>query len=85
MSSAPWLSSSVPWHRNESELALLLPSAGGRRGGRPVAIDAEKLTAVVAALDGGATRAAACRTFGIKRSTLIDSLEIALFRAQAAL
>jgi DNA invertase Pin-like site-specific DNA recombinase len=47
----------------------------GRRGGRPVAIDAEKLTAVIAALDGGATTAAACRTFGIKRSTLIDSLD----------
>ena len=30
--------------------------------------------AVIAALDGGATKAAVCRTFGIKRSTLIDSL-----------
>jgi transposase-like protein len=29
---------------------------------------------VVAALDGGATKAAVCRTFGIKRSTLLDSL-----------
>src|SRR5271168_750150 len=46
----------------------------GRRGGRPVAIDAEKRGAVVAALDGGATKAAVCRTFGIKRSTLIDTL-----------
>jgi DNA invertase Pin-like site-specific DNA recombinase len=46
----------------------------GRRGGRPAAIDAEKLSAVVAALDGGATKAAVCRTFGIKRSTLLDSL-----------
>src|SRR6202453_5038751 len=46
----------------------------GRRGGRPVAIDAEKVTAIVAALDGGATKATVCRTFGIKRSTLIDSL-----------
>jgi len=46
----------------------------GRRGGRPSAIDTEKLAAVVAALDGGATKAAVCRTFGIKRSTLIDSL-----------
>ena len=46
----------------------------GRRGGRPVAIDGEKLAAVVAALDGGATKAGVCRTFGIKRSTLIDSL-----------
>ena len=46
----------------------------GRRGGRPIAIDGEKLAAVVTALDGGATKAAVCRTFGIKRSTLIDSL-----------
>src|SRR3954454_13862688 len=46
----------------------------GRRGGRPVAIDAEKLGAVTAALEGGATKAAVCRTFGIKHSTLIDSL-----------
>jgi DNA invertase Pin-like site-specific DNA recombinase len=46
----------------------------GRRGGRPSAIDAEKLAAVIAALDGGSTKAAVCRTFGVKRSTLIDSL-----------
>jgi DNA invertase Pin-like site-specific DNA recombinase len=46
----------------------------GRRGGRPATIDAEKLAAVTTALDGGATKAAVCRTFGIKRSTLIDSL-----------
>jgi len=46
----------------------------GRRGGRPVAIDAEKLGAITSALDGGATKAAVCRTFGVKRSTLIDSL-----------
>ena len=46
----------------------------GRRGGRPAAIDAEKLTAIVAALDGGSTKAAVCRAFGVKRSTLIDSL-----------
>jgi len=46
----------------------------GRRGGRPVVIDAEKLGAVITALDGGASKAAVCRTFGLKRSTLIDSL-----------
>ena len=46
----------------------------GRLGGRPTAIDAEKLAAITAALDGGATKAAVCRTFGLKRSTLIDSL-----------
>jgi DNA invertase Pin-like site-specific DNA recombinase len=46
----------------------------GRRGGRPVVINAEKLSAVITALDSGATKAAVCRTFGIRRSTLIDSL-----------
>ena len=46
----------------------------GRHGGRPASIDPEKLAAVTGALDGGATKAAVCRTFGIKRSTLIDSL-----------
>jgi DNA invertase Pin-like site-specific DNA recombinase len=46
----------------------------GRHGGRPAGIDPEKLAAVIAALDGGATKAAVCRTFVIKRSTLIDSL-----------
>lgn len=47
----------------------------GRRGGRPAAIDAEKLAAVITALDSGATKAAVCRTFGVRRSTLIDSLD----------
>nr|WP_294519485.1 recombinase family protein [uncultured Rhodopila sp.] len=46
----------------------------GRHGGRPRTIDAEKLAAVTAALNDGATKAAVCRTFGIKRSTLIDTL-----------
>jgi DNA invertase Pin-like site-specific DNA recombinase len=46
----------------------------GRRGGRPTAIGAEKLAAMVAALEGGATKAAVCRTFGVRRSTLIDTL-----------
>jgi len=46
----------------------------GRRGGWPTVIDAEKLGAVITALDSGATKAAVCRTFGVKRSTLIDSL-----------
>jgi DNA invertase Pin-like site-specific DNA recombinase len=46
----------------------------GHRGGRPITISTEKLAAVTAALDAGATKAAVCRTFGIKRSTLIDSL-----------
>ncbi len=37
-------------------------------------IDAEKLASITGALDAGATKAAVCRSFGIKRSTLIDSL-----------
>ena len=37
-------------------------------------IDAEKLATITGALDAGATKAAVCRSFGVKRSTLIDSL-----------
>ena len=46
----------------------------GGHGGRPAVIDAEKLAAVIVALDAGATKASVCRTFGIARSTLVDSL-----------
>jgi DNA invertase Pin-like site-specific DNA recombinase len=43
-------------------------AAARRRGGRPSAIGAETLAAVVAALEGGASKAAVCRTFGVRRS-----------------
>ncbi len=56
------------------QAGLAAARSRGRHGGRPMAIDAEKLAAVTASLDGGATKAAVCRTFGIKRSTLLDSL-----------
>ena len=46
----------------------------GRQGGRPPAISPEKLEAVMAALENGLSKAAVCRNFGIKRSTLIDTL-----------
>ena len=46
----------------------------GRRGGRPWAISQEKLAAIRAALEGGMSRAAACRTFGVRRTTLIEAL-----------
>lgn len=46
----------------------------GKRGGRPLAITGEKLDAIVTALEGGMTKAAICRNFGVKRSTLIDTL-----------
>ncbi len=48
----------------------------GKRGGRPKAISQEKLEAVTEALKAGVTKAAVCRTFGIKRSTLYDALKI---------
>ena len=54
-----------------------LAAAGrrGRRRGAPLRSMAKSLRRRWwAALDGGATRAAVRRTFGIKRSTLIDSL-----------
>ncbi|WP_241217973.1 recombinase family protein [Sphingomonas sp. 2R-10] len=46
----------------------------GRQGGRPPMIDAEKIEAITAALDGGASKAAVYRNFGVARSTLIDTL-----------
>lgn len=46
----------------------------GRLGGRPLVIVGEKLEAIIEALDGGMSKAAVCRNFGVKRSTLIDTL-----------
>ena len=46
----------------------------GRKGGRPMAIDSEKLEQVIAALEGGKSKAAVCRAFSIPRSTLADTL-----------
>lgn len=47
----------------------------GRVGGRPIAINAEKLQAIRLALDTGMSKAAVCRNFSVKRSTLIDALK----------
>lgn len=47
----------------------------GRRGGRPKAISDEQLDAITEALNAGASKAAVCRTFGIKRTTLYDALK----------
>ena len=47
----------------------------GRRGGRPLAITGEKLDAIVTALENGMSKAAICRNFGVKRTTLIDTLK----------
>jgi DNA invertase Pin-like site-specific DNA recombinase len=47
----------------------------GRQGGRPPMIDAETLERITAALDGGASKAAVCRTFKVPRSTLLGTLD----------
>jgi len=46
----------------------------GRIGGRPQTITGEKLDAITAALDGGMSKAAVCRNFNVKRTTLIETL-----------
>lgn len=46
----------------------------GKRGGRRHAISEETMDALRQALKDGASKAAVCRTFGVKRSTLYDAL-----------
>ncbi|WP_431064778.1 recombinase family protein [Methylotuvimicrobium sp.] len=46
----------------------------GRVGGRPPAITGEKLDAILEALNNGMSKAAVCRNFEVKRTTLIDTL-----------
>lgn len=60
--------------RERVQAGLAAAQRRGRRGGRPPVIGPEKLEAIVAALDGGASKAAVCRNFGVSRSTLIDTL-----------
>ena len=46
----------------------------GRTGGRPPSIIGEKLEAITNALKDGMSKAAICRNFGVKRTTLIETL-----------
>jgi DNA invertase Pin-like site-specific DNA recombinase len=46
----------------------------GKRGGRPHTISEETLEAIREAIKNGTSKAAVCRTFGVKRSTLYDAL-----------
>ena len=46
----------------------------GRIGGRPLAIAGERLDAIITSLNGGMSKAAVCRNFGVKRTTLIETL-----------
>lgn len=61
--------------RERVQAGLAAARRRGRRGGRPATVQPEKLDAVITALNGGASKAAICRTFGIARSTLIDTLK----------
>ena len=47
----------------------------GRRGGRPRAISPEEMDIIIRSLNEGMSKSEVCRTFGVKRSTLIDSLK----------
>lgn len=46
----------------------------GKKGGRPIAISEEKMEEITAALKAGKSKAAVCRNFSVKRSTLYDTL-----------
>ena len=46
----------------------------GRRGGRPKVLDKEKIDHIIESLNDGMSKAAICRNFNVKRSTLIDTL-----------
>lgn len=50
----------------------------GKKGGRPRAINQEKLEAIKEALKQGVSKAAICRMFEIKRTTLYDYLNQAI-------
>jgi DNA invertase Pin-like site-specific DNA recombinase len=53
---------------------LIAAKRRGRVGGRPAAITGEKLETIIAALEGGMSKAAVCRNFDVKRTTLIETL-----------
>ena len=46
----------------------------GTVGGRPRAISSEKLSAILEDVASGMSKAAICRTFGVKRTTLVETL-----------
>jgi DNA invertase Pin-like site-specific DNA recombinase len=60
--------------RERVKAGLAAAKRRGRRGGRPLAITGEKLDTILAALDGDMSKAAVCRNFEVKRTTLIETL-----------
>lgn len=60
--------------RERVNAGLAAAAKRGRMGGRPPALSTEKIEAITKALEQGATQASVCRSFGVPRSTLIDTL-----------
>jgi DNA invertase Pin-like site-specific DNA recombinase len=46
----------------------------GKKRGRPKDISEEKLQAILEAINSGLSKAAICRTFNVKRTTLYDAI-----------
>ena len=61
--------------RERVNAGLPAPRRRGRRSGRPPALDPEKVDQITSALDSGASKASVCRSFGVARSTLDDTLK----------
>jgi len=61
--------------RERVNAGLAAAAKRGHRGGRPPALSAEKIEAITKALDQGASQGSVCRSFGVPRSTLIDTLK----------
>lgn len=61
--------------RERVNAGLAAAAKRGRKGGRPPALSTEKIEAITKALDQGASQASVCRSFGVPRSTLLDTLK----------
>ena len=61
--------------RERVNAGLAAAKRRGRVGGRPRSLDDERMEQIVAALDGGASKASVCRTFKVPRSTLLNNLD----------
>ena len=64
----------TPSNAENSPIRTNFATEPGRVGGRAPVIVGEKLDAILAALDDGMSKAAVCRNFGVKRTTLIETL-----------
>ncbi len=61
--------------RERVNAGLAAAAERGHRGGCPPALSAEKIEGVTKAPVQGASQASVCRSFGVPRSTLVDTLK----------